>query len=97
MQPAQLISSVSSLGLCGVLCLASMYVRREGVIMMLGFASYAVLRFGLEMIRVDEPGQFGASLSISQWVSVLVLGGSALGLAWIYWGSKPVKATGSAS
>ena len=30
-------------------------------------------RFVLEMIRVDEPGQFGTSLTISQWMSLGIL------------------------
>jgi phosphatidylglycerol:prolipoprotein diacylglycerol transferase len=81
-QPAQLISSFTALALCLLLCLASF--RREGTVMMLGFAGYAVLRFVLELVRVDEDGQFGTSLSISQWVSVVVLGLSVMGLIWIY-------------
>ncbi len=81
-QPAQLISSFTALALCLLLCLASF--RREGTVMMLGFAGYAVLRFVLELVRVDEDGQFGTSLSISQWVSVVVLGISVMGLIWIY-------------
>jgi len=83
-QPAQLISSVSAILLCGLLCAASYWFRREGAIMMLGFASYAVLRFGLEWIRVDEQGQFGTDLSISQWVSVLVFALSVAGLVWSF-------------
>jgi phosphatidylglycerol:prolipoprotein diacylglycerol transferase len=81
-QPAQLISSFTALALCLVLCLVSF--RRDGTVMMLGFAGYAVLRFVLEMVRVDEGGQFGTSLSISQWVSVVVLCLSIVGLIWIY-------------
>lgn len=83
-QPAQLISSVSSLLLCFGLCFASTLFRREGTVMMLGFAAYAVLRYVLEMVRVDEGGQFGTSLSISQWVSVVVLSLSIAGLVWVY-------------
>ena len=59
-------------------------VYRDGTIMMLGFAGYAVLRFVLEMIRVDEAGQFGTGLSISQLVSLVVFALSLVGLAWIY-------------
>ncbi|TWU44874.1 Prolipoprotein diacylglyceryl transferase [Novipirellula aureliae] len=88
-QPAQLISSFSAICLCGLLCAASYWFRREGAIMMLGFASYAVLRFGLEWIRVDEQGQFGTDLSISQWVSVLVFALSVVGLFWIYGRKQP--------
>jgi phosphatidylglycerol:prolipoprotein diacylglycerol transferase len=42
---------------------------------------YPVGRFLLEMIRTDEPGQFGTDLTISQWISCLIfLGGVVLGL-----------------
>ena len=52
--------------------------------MMLGFAAYAILRFVLEMVRVDEAGQFGTVLTISQWVSVIVLLLSIGGMIWVY-------------
>lgn len=83
-QPAQLISSIGALSLCLALCAVPPYAGREGTIMFVGFAGYAVLRFVLELIRVDEAGQFGTSLSISQLVSVFVLVASIIGLAWIY-------------
>ncbi len=85
---AQLISSISALMLCLGLCAASYLNLREGSVMMLGLAGYAVLRFVLELIRVDEAGQFGTSLSISQWVSIVVLSLSIAGLIWIY--RKPI-------
>ena len=82
-RPAQLISSISALMLCLALCAIPDRAGREdqpvrgylvqpGTVMWAGFAGYAAMRFGLEWIRVDEAGQFGTSLSISQWVSVLV-------------------------
>ena len=83
-QAAQLISSGSSLILCGFLCGLSLWFRREGAIMMIGLASYAVLRFVLEIVRVDEAGQFGTALSISQWVSICVLASTSIGLVWVY-------------
>ena len=83
-RPAQLISSFSSLTLCLLLCAVSPLFRRDGTVMMLGFAGYAVMRFVLELVRVDEGGQFGTSLSISQWVSLAVLACSVAGLVWIY-------------
>ncbi len=86
-QPAQLISSVSSMVLCVALCWLPVFRIRDGTVMMLGFAGYAVLRFVLELIRVDELGQFGTSLSISQWVSIVVFSLSAAGLVWLY--TKP--------
>ncbi len=83
-QAAQVISSVGALLLCLALCGLSWFRLRTGAVMMIGFASYAVLRFAMEMIRVDEAGQFGTSLSISQWVSIVVFTLSAAGLLWIY-------------
>ncbi|QDT10125.1 prolipoprotein diacylglyceryl transferase [Planctomycetes bacterium K23_9] len=82
-QAAQLISSGSSLVLCGLLCGLSLWIRREGAIMMIGLGSYAGLRFVLEMVRVDEAGQFGTALSISQWVSVFVGSAAIIGLIWV--------------
>lgn len=81
---AQLLSSLSSLALCLLLCGLSLVFKRDGAIMMLGFASYAVLRFVLELVRVDEGGQFGTGLTISQWVSVVVFALSIVGLAFVY-------------
>jgi phosphatidylglycerol:prolipoprotein diacylglycerol transferase len=81
---AQLLSSLSSLALCLLLCGLSLVFKRDGAIMMIGFASYAVLRFVLELVRVDEGGQFGTGLTISQWVSVVVFALSIVGLAFVY-------------
>ncbi len=83
-QAAQIISSGSSLMLCLLLCGLSLIFRRDGAIMLLGFAGYAVLRFVLEMVRVDEGGQFGTILSISQWVSLGVFALTITGLIWLY-------------
>ncbi|PAY20848.1 diacylglyceryl transferase [Rhodopirellula sp. SM50] len=81
---AQPISSISALVLCIALCVLSLMITRTGALMFIGFASYAVLRFVLEIVRVDEAGQFNTSLSISQWVSVVVFSLSIAGLIWLY-------------
>jgi phosphatidylglycerol:prolipoprotein diacylglycerol transferase len=81
---AQIISSVSSLVLCLALCGISLLKLRTGSVMFVGFACYAILRFVLEWVRVDEAGQFGTALSISQWISVFVLLASITGLIWLY-------------
>jgi phosphatidylglycerol---prolipoprotein diacylglyceryl transferase len=77
--PAQVLGSISGL----VLCLSLLTIKpsrwRAGMIMLTGFAGYAVVRFMMEIIRVDEGGQFGTNLTISQWVSIVVLIGSILG------------------
>jgi phosphatidylglycerol:prolipoprotein diacylglycerol transferase len=92
--PAQLISSIGALLLCLGLCGLSLWPLRDGMIMMIGFASYAVLRFLLEIIRVDEAGQFGTNLSISQWVSLAVFSSAMLGIGWL-WLADPAKPASS--
>jgi phosphatidylglycerol:prolipoprotein diacylglycerol transferase len=96
---AQILSSSTSLVLCICLCLIPATRFRDGTVMMLGFASYAILRFVLEMVRVDESGQFGTSFSISQWVSVVVFSGSLIGLGLIYHSKlhRPAGPTSDAS
>lgn len=85
--PSQLISSVGALLLCFTLCLASRFIYRPGMILFAAVIGYAVMRFVMEMLRNDEPGQFGTELTISQWVSVVVFGiaSFALGLV-LRWG-----------
>lgn len=71
---AQVISSVTGLILCILLLAVSRWVPlREGMLMAIGFIAYAVVRFVLEIVRSDEPGQFGTQLTISQWVSLVVV------------------------
>lgn len=81
--PAQLISSLSGLCMCIFLCVLSSFSMKDGMLMMFGFSAYALLRFGLEIVRVDELGQFGTGLSISQIVSLVVLILSVAGAVWI--------------
>ncbi|MEL6107056.1 MAG: prolipoprotein diacylglyceryl transferase family protein [Planctomycetota bacterium] len=81
---AQPISSTNALLLCGLLWFISRFIHRDGALLAIGFAGYAVNRFGLELVRVDEGGQFNTSLTISQWVSVCVFVLSIVSLAWLY-------------
>lgn len=78
--PSQLISSAGALLLCLGLCLASRFIRRPGMILFAAVIGYAVMRFAMEMLRSDEPGQFGTELTISQWVSVVVFGIASISL-----------------
>ncbi|TWT65286.1 prolipoprotein diacylglyceryl transferase family protein [Allorhodopirellula solitaria] len=56
-------------------------IRIDGILMLCGFIAYAVLRIVLEWVRVDEAGQFGTVLSISQWVSIVVIVACLIALA----------------
>lgn len=89
--PAQIIGSISGLLLCLGLCWLSRRDHRDGTILLAGFAGYALLRFGIEILRSDEPGQFGTQLTISQWVSLVVLAGSLA--AWWWLRSRPAATT----
>lgn len=84
-KPTQILGAIGGLFLCVTLCIASRYIHRDGLIMLGGFAGYAVMRFGMEMLRNDEPGQFGTDLTISQWVSIVVLIVSLAALVWLLW------------
>ena len=84
-RPAQIISSLTGLTLCLVLLAISRWVRlRDGALMAIGFIAYGIVRFGLEMVRSDEPGQFGTVLTISQWVSLVVIALSSVLILYIY-------------
>ena len=96
-QAAQLISSGSALLLTLLLLGLSPRIRRTGVLMFVGFAGYAILRFVLEWVRVDEAGQFGTALSISQWVSIAVLTVSLCGLGWLFSQSAGTGSSGPSS
>ncbi len=90
-KPTQILGAIGGLFLCVTLCIASRFSRRDGVVMLGGFAGYAVMRFGMEMLRNDEPGQFGTELTIAQWVSIVVLILSLSGLIWLFARAKHQK------
>ena len=71
--PAQLISSAFGFLLCCTLLIIGRWIQTPGMLFSIGFSMYAVVRFFEEVIRVDEPGRFGTSLSIAQWVSIFSL------------------------
>jgi phosphatidylglycerol:prolipoprotein diacylglycerol transferase len=82
----QVLSSLVAAIMFGVLLilervLHSRGIEIDGILMLCGFIAYGVLRIVLEWIRVDEAGQFGTGLSISQLVSIGVIAVSVIALA----------------
>ncbi|MDZ4848209.1 MAG: prolipoprotein diacylglyceryl transferase [Pirellulaceae bacterium] len=75
--PTQIYSTIDAALLSGFLFCLWPNVRREGTVFGLGLIMYGFSRIIEEWIRVDEAGQFGTSLTISQWIS---LGGILTGL-----------------
>jgi phosphatidylglycerol:prolipoprotein diacylglycerol transferase len=80
--PTQLYASVGAAILCWLLWCCYPLRRRDGEVFALLLTLYPVMRFLEETIRVDEPGQFRTSFSISQWISVLLL--AAVVALWVY-------------
>ncbi len=81
LQPTQLYSSFNAFLLCGLLLAYYPFRRRDGEVTALCLTLYPITRFLLELIRNDEPGQFGTGLTISQWVSLAILA-TAAGVWW---------------
>ena len=79
--PAQIYAAIDAAILSLLAVAYTPLARRDGAVFALVLALHPVSRFLLEMIRVDEPPALGTPLSISQLVSLLLLG-AALGLWW---------------
>ncbi|HUG92060.1 MAG TPA: prolipoprotein diacylglyceryl transferase [Planctomycetaceae bacterium] len=90
LHPTQIYSSINAFILAAVTA-AYFHTRpRPGSVVALGAVLYAVSRFTIEFLRGDEMGQFGTSLTISQWYCVALF---AVGLAftgWLSWSGQPV-------
>ena len=71
--PAQLFSALNALLLSLSLWFFYPFRKGDGQVFALLLVFYSISRFLLETIRQDELGQFGTSLTISQWVSIMVL------------------------
>ena len=68
--PTQLYAAIDAGLLALVLWFYYPFRRRDGEVFALLITLHPISRFFLEMIRSDEPGQFGTGLTISQWLSL---------------------------
>lgn len=87
--PSQIYSAIDALLLCILIVCLQPWVRRDGQAFLTAVALHGVARFILELIRSDEPGQFGTSLTIAQWISIL--GGATAAGFWIFSMRLPPK------
>lgn len=87
LHPAQLYAALDALLLCLLLLAFYPYRQRDGEVFALMITVHPISRFLQEIIRIDEPSQFGTGLSISQLVGMAMLAG-AIGL-WLYLARKP--------
>jgi phosphatidylglycerol---prolipoprotein diacylglyceryl transferase len=80
--PAQLYAAIDAGLLAALLWFYFPFRRRDGEVFAILVTLHPISRFLLEMIRSDEPGQFGTGLTISQWISLGVL--AAACVLWWY-------------
>lgn len=88
LHPSQLYDAISALLLAWLTWAYYPYRRWTGEVVALGWIAYPINRFMIEFLRSDEPGQFGTSLTIAQWVSMGLLAGG-VGF-YVYWQKKSV-------
>ena len=81
MHPAQLYAVINGLLLSALLSLIFYYRRRHGVLLGLFLLIYPVSRFLLELIRQDNPLDYGG-LTISQFLG---LGVSLIGIVYLWY------------
>jgi phosphatidylglycerol:prolipoprotein diacylglycerol transferase len=79
--PTQLYAALDAALLAAFLWFYYPFRTRDGEVIAILFTLHPVSRFLIEMIRDDEPGQFGTSLTISQWLSLAFL----LAAAALWW------------
>jgi phosphatidylglycerol:prolipoprotein diacylglycerol transferase len=80
--PTQIYSAINAALLFAFLWFYYPWRRSDGEVFALMLVLYSVGRFLLEIVRRDEAGQFGTVLTISQWISVIVL---TIGLGLLLW------------
>lgn len=86
----QIYDSLNCFLICAILWFYYPFRRRDGEVLALLLGLYAVSRFLIEIIRIDEPGQLGTNLSISQLLSIgFVLLAAAI-LAYGEWKRAPL-------
>jgi phosphatidylglycerol:prolipoprotein diacylglycerol transferase len=83
----QLYAAIDAALLAAVLWFFYPYRRRDGEVFALLVTIHPISRFVLEMVRSDEPGQFGTELTISQWLSFAIL--AAACVLWWYVETQP--------
>ncbi|MCY2991183.1 MAG: prolipoprotein diacylglyceryl transferase [Planctomycetota bacterium] len=81
--PTQIYAAMDAALLCFVLWAFYPFRRWDGEVFAWMLTLYPMARIVEELLRSDEPGRFGTRLSISQWVSVLLLAATAVFWAWL--------------
>ncbi|HIF01054.1 MAG TPA: prolipoprotein diacylglyceryl transferase [Planctomycetes bacterium] len=95
LHPTQVYSSILAFLLAGFLMW--FFKRRpfEGAVLALGWILYPINRFALEVIRDDEPGRMGTSLTFSQLMSIGLFVSGCLLMLWLQKNSSPGQLNGT--
>jgi len=83
--PTQVYAAIDGALLALVLWFYFPYRRHEGEVFAVLLVLQPVSRFFLEMIRSDEPGQFGTALTISQWISLALIAAGIVLFVYLEW------------
>lgn len=73
LHPTQIYSAIDGFLICAITLAYYPYRQRNGSVFGVALLIYPTTRFLIELLRGDEYGQFGTSLTISQWVSIGVI------------------------
>jgi phosphatidylglycerol---prolipoprotein diacylglyceryl transferase len=88
LHPTQLYSSLDGFLLYLLTAAYFPFRPRNGAVIALGALTYPISRFAIESLRADELGQFNTSLTISQWISILIF---SVGILFALWLSRCPK------
>ena len=72
LHPTQIYSSIDGFMIAAITSWYFWRRRRNGEVLALALIIYPITRFCIELLRADEVGKFGTTLTISQWVSILL-------------------------
>lgn len=70
LHPTQIYSSIDGFMIAALTTWYFSRRRRNGEVLAVALIIYPITRFCMELLRADEGGQFGTSLTISQWISI---------------------------
>jgi phosphatidylglycerol---prolipoprotein diacylglyceryl transferase len=88
--PTQIYSALNALLLLALVWTFYPFRPTDGAVFALLMTLYPVSRFLIELIRSDEPGQCGTTLTISQWLSLAVLAATLVLWGYLFVRRPPV-------
>lgn len=94
LHPTQIYSAIDGLVLMFLTDRVFRHGFGDGATLAAGWVGYPITRFLIEMLRGDESGQFRTSLTISQWISLLLLGTGLIYAGCLVWRGRNRRGSG---